>query len=62
LSIGDIFSVLRGVAGVDRAETVHLFLADVAGQREPEPVARQRVSLNPDELFMSVAHRVVVRQ
>jgi predicted phage baseplate assembly protein len=62
LSIGDVFSVLRGVAGIERAETVHLFLSDLVGQREPEPVARQRVSLNPDELFMSVAHRVVVRQ
>lgn len=61
LSIGDIFSVLRGVAGVARAETVHLFLADLQGSREPEEVG-QRVRLAPDELFLSVAHRVVVRQ
>lgn len=61
LSIGDVFSVLRGVPGVTRAETVHLFIADLAGQREPEEVG-QRVQLAADELFMSVAHRVVVRQ
>jgi len=61
LSIGDIFSVLRGVAGVVRAETVHLFLADLRGGRQPEE-AGQRVRLAPDELFLSVGHRVVVRQ
>ncbi|TDQ00761.1 putative baseplate assembly protein [Labedaea rhizosphaerae] len=61
LSIGDIFSVLRGVAGVLRAETVHLFLADLRGERDPEEVG-QRVRLSRDELFLSVAHRVVVRQ
>lgn len=61
LSIGDIFSVLRGVAGVARAETVHLFLADLRGQRPPEEVG-QRVRLSREELFMSVSHRVVVRQ
>ncbi|MEU5266856.1 putative baseplate assembly protein [Amycolatopsis sp. NPDC021455] len=61
LSIGDVFSVLQGVAGVARAETVHLFLADLRGKRQPEE-AGQRVRLNPDELFLSVAHRVVVRQ
>jgi predicted phage baseplate assembly protein len=61
LSIGDVFSVLRGVAGVARAETVHLFLADLRGARPPEEVG-QRVRLAPDELFLSVAHRVVVRQ
>jgi predicted phage baseplate assembly protein len=61
LSMGDIFSVLRGVAGVARAETVHLFLADLRGQQQPEEVG-QRVRLSKDELFMSVSHRVVVRQ
>jgi predicted phage baseplate assembly protein len=61
LSIGDIFSVLRGVAGVSRAETVHMFLADLRGQRQPEEVG-QRVRLAKEELFMSVSHRVVVRQ
>jgi len=61
LSIGDIFSVLRGVPGVARAETVHMFLADLRGQRPPEEVG-QRVRLTREELFLSVAHRVVVRQ
>jgi predicted phage baseplate assembly protein len=61
LSIGDIFSVLRGVAGVARAETVHMFLADLRGLQQPEEVG-QRVRLSKDELFMSVSHRVVVRQ
>ena len=61
LSIGDIFSVLRGVAGVSRAETVHMFLADLRGQQQPEEVG-QRVRLAKEELFMSVSHRVVVRQ
>jgi predicted phage baseplate assembly protein len=61
LSIGDIFSVLRGVAGVARAETVHMFLADLRGQQQPEEVG-QRVRLSKEELFMSVSHRVVVRQ
>lgn len=61
LSIGDIFSVLRGVPGVARAETVHMFLADLRGQRPPEE-AGQRVRLTREELFLSVAHRVVVRQ
>lgn len=61
LSIGDVFSVLRGVPGVERAETVHLFTADLHGQRAPEEVG-QRVPLGRDELFMSVSHRVVVRQ
>lgn len=61
LSIGDVFSVLRGVPGVARAETVHMFLADLQGRREPEEVG-QRVQLSPEELFMSVKHRVVVRQ
>jgi hypothetical protein len=46
---------------VSRAETVHLFLADLRGEREPEEVG-QRVRLSRDELFLSVAHRVVVRQ
>lgn len=61
LSIGDIFSVLRGVPGVSRAETVHMFLADLRGRRQPEE-AGQRVQLAKEELFMSVSHRVVVRQ
>ena len=61
LSIGDIFSALRGVPGVVRAETVHMFIADLRGERAPEEVG-QRVRLASEELFMSVAHRVVVRQ
>src|SRR6266508_353426 len=61
LSIGDIFSVLRAVPGVVRAETVHMFLADLQGHFEPEE-ARQRVRLAREALFMSVRHRVVVRQ
>jgi predicted phage baseplate assembly protein len=61
LSIGDIFSVLRAVPGIIRAETVHMFLADLQGHFEPEE-ARQRVRLAREALFMSVRHRVVVRQ
>jgi predicted phage baseplate assembly protein len=61
LSIGDIFSVLRAVPGVVRAETVHMFLADLRGEVQPEE-ARQRVRLSREALFMSVRHRVVVRQ
>jgi predicted phage baseplate assembly protein len=61
LSIGDVFSVLRAVPGVLRAETVHIFLADLKGDVAPEE-ARQRVRLSSEALFMSVRHRVVVRQ
>jgi predicted phage baseplate assembly protein len=61
LSIGDVFSVLRAVPGVQRAETVHIFLADLRGDLAPEE-ARQRVRLSSEALFMSVRHRVVVRQ
>jgi predicted phage baseplate assembly protein len=61
LSIGDVFSVLRAVPGVLRAETVHIFLADLRGDLAPEE-ARQRVRLSSEALFMSVRHRVVVRQ
>ncbi len=61
LSIGDVFSVLRAVPGVLRAETVHIFLADLKGDLAPEE-ARQRVRLSSEALFMSVRHRVVVRQ
>jgi predicted phage baseplate assembly protein len=62
LSIGDVFAVLRGVPGVLRAETVHVFLADLKGDLAPEEVPRQRVRLSSEALFMSVRHRVVVRQ
>jgi predicted phage baseplate assembly protein len=61
LSIGDVFSVLRAVPGVLRAETVHIFLADLRGDLAPED-AHQRVRLSSEALFMSVRHRVVVRQ
>src|SRR5437588_530348 len=61
LSIGDVFSVLRAVPGVQRAETVHIFLADLRGDLAPEE-ARQRIRLSSEALFMSVRHRVVVRQ
>jgi predicted phage baseplate assembly protein len=61
LSIGDVFAVLRTVPGVIRAETVQMFLADLRGELGPEE-ARQRVPLAREALFMSVRHRVVVRQ
>lgn len=61
LSIGDIYAVLRSVPGVVRAEAVHLFVADLRGERPPEE-APQRIPLAREALFMSIGHRVVVRQ
>ncbi len=61
LSIGDVFAVLRSVPGVVRVEAVHLFVAALRGQRPPEE-ATQRIPLAREALFMSLGHRVVVRQ
>src|SRR2546423_2580172 len=61
LSIGDVLSGLRAVSGVQGPQTVHIFLADLRGDLAPEE-ARQRVRLSSEALFMSVRHRVVVRQ
>jgi predicted phage baseplate assembly protein len=61
LSIGDIFAVLRSVPGIVRADAVSIFLVDLDGDLEPTE-ASQRVRLSREALFMSMNHRVVVRQ
>jgi predicted phage baseplate assembly protein len=61
LSIGDVFALLRAVPGIVRPDSVHLFFADPLEKREPEE-AGQRIRLAHEALFLSVKHRVVVRQ
>jgi predicted phage baseplate assembly protein len=60
LVAGAVGEVLLGVDGVARVEEVLLFEADVRNRRRIGR-AKDMVRLSPEALFLSFAHRVVVR-
>jgi len=60
LAAGAVGELLLGVDGVARVEEVLLFEADVRNKRRIGR-AKDMVRLSPEALFLSFAHRVVVR-
>jgi predicted phage baseplate assembly protein len=59
LYVDDVRSVLRSVPGVVRVVECRLLAVDLHGRLPDEQ--QHRLSLPPDALFLSVAHRVVAR-
>jgi predicted phage baseplate assembly protein len=61
LRLGDVYGVLHSSFGVQGVEAVHFFSADLRQRRTLDQVD-QRLRLQPEALFMSYEHRVVVEQ
>jgi predicted phage baseplate assembly protein len=61
LRLGDVYGVLHGSFGVQGVEAVHFFSADLRRKQTLDQV-EQRLRLQPEALFMSYEHRVVVQQ
>ena len=56
--VGEVYSVLQAMPGVELIEDVRVFGADpITGQRGP---ATQRLDLEPNALIFSYEHQVLV--
>jgi hypothetical protein len=60
LNVTSLYQLLEAIEGVERVDEVLLFEYDLRNN-ERIGFGRELVKLEPDSLFLSAAHRVVVR-